>query len=54
MEQKFNKVKEMVGYISSQRKKPNKNAKKAIGATRSEELKNLGKGNARKISGLNK
>ncbi|MCW3110723.1 MAG: hypothetical protein JWQ09_5229, partial [Segetibacter sp.] len=46
LEQKFNTVKEMVGYIVSQRKKPNDNATKAIGATRSEELKNLGKGSA--------
>ncbi|MCW3107081.1 MAG: hypothetical protein JWQ09_1587, partial [Segetibacter sp.] len=44
----FNTVKEMVGYIVSQRKKPNDNATKAIGATRSEELKNLGKGSAKK------
>ena len=50
LEAKFNAVKEMIGYVVSQRKKPNENASKTIGTIKSKELGELGKGGVRKIN----
>ena len=45
LEQKFNRLKEMIAYIIEQRKTQNQNARKAVGTDRSEALQQLGKGN---------